>query len=54
MADAVEAFGQDVLQEPADELIRFQRHRFPAGLAVPIVFVAEGDATLIERDEAAV
>ncbi len=26
VADPVEAFGQDVLQEPADELVGFERH----------------------------
>ena len=30
VADAVEALGQHVHQEPADELVRVKRHRLPA------------------------
>ncbi len=54
MADAVEAFGQDVLQEAADELVSGQCHGLPLDFAVAIILVAEGDAALIEGCEPAV
>jgi hypothetical protein len=55
VADAVEAFGQDVAQETADELTGGKRHPLVSGAAVgAIVLVAEGDAVLVERDQPAV
>src|SRR6266536_3836510 len=44
VADAVEAFGQDVDQETADELAGGKRHPLVSGPAVDaIILVAEGD-----------
>src|SRR5215204_1533900 len=44
VADVVEALGQDVEQEAADELVGGERHDLlPLGLAAAIVLVAEGD-----------
>ena len=55
VADAVEPLGQGVEQEAPDELVGRQRHRAMAGLPVAaIVLIAEGDAALVETDEAAV
>ena len=51
VADAVLASGQDVDQEPADELCRIQRHGGVATRAFKtVVFDAEGDALRIETD----
>jgi hypothetical protein len=55
VADAVEALGQDVQQEPPDELVAVQGHRLPAlGTFSPIVLPAEGDATVVGRDQPAI
>ena len=55
MADTVEALGQDMEQEAADELVRAERHDLlPGDAFAAIVFVAEGDAGLVEADEPAV
>src|SRR5262249_27990301 len=55
MADAVQALGQDVHQEPANELVGIERHRrVAAGSLDPVVLVAEGHAILVGRDQAAV
>ena len=53
MADTVEAVGQRVLQEPADELLAAEGHDF--GLAVgPIVSPPEADPVAIDAEDAAV
>src|SRR5271166_2755870 len=55
VADAVEAFGQDVGEEATDELVRAERHDLLARAAVgAVVLVPEGDALLVERDQPAV
>ena len=55
MADAVEAFGQDVDEEAADELVSCERHPLVSVTALdPIVLPPEGDALLVEGDQAAV
>ena len=55
MADAVKAARQDVEQEPADELVGGERHELlPVGSVATVVLVAEGDAGLVEGDQAAV
>src|SRR6516225_9129006 len=55
MPDAVQAFGQDVHQEPPNELVRVERHRrVAAGPLDPVVLVAEGHAILVGGDQAAV
>ena len=55
VADAVEPLGQDVEQEAPDELVGRQRHRaVPRLPVVAVILVAEGDAALVESDEAAV
>ena len=47
VADAVEAFGQDVDKEAADELIGGERHPLVSRAAVgAVVLVPEGDAML--------
>ena len=52
--DAMEAARQDVEQEAADELVGRQRHDLlPVGAVAAIVLVAEGDAGLVEGDQAA-
>ena len=56
MADAVEASGQHVEKEAADEFAGRERHRLDPGLARglaagAIVLAAEGDAVVVERDE---
>ena len=52
MPDAVEAFGQHMHQEPADKFGRIERHgRVPSGSFDPIVFVLEGDASFVGRNE---
>src|SRR5262249_33992679 len=51
VADAVEAVGEDMQEEAADELIGLERHRLPAiGSIEPIILPAESDATLIGSD----
>jgi hypothetical protein len=55
LADAMEALRQHVDQEPADELVRRQRHRFPAAEPFDaIVLPAERHATIISGDQPAV
>ena len=55
VADAVEAGGQDVDQEAADELAGGEGHQLAPGLALgAVVLPAEGDAALVEGDQAAV
>jgi hypothetical protein len=55
VADAMEAPGQHVHQEPADELVRRERHRLPAARTFDaIVPPAERHATIISGDETAV
>ena len=55
VADAVEAMWQDMEQEAADELVRRERHdALPLGTIAAIVLVAEGDAGLVERNQAPV
>src|SRR5271167_3393214 len=55
MADAVEPAGQHVDQEAADELVDGECHQLaPSLLLGAIVFPLEGDAGIIECDEAAV
>ncbi len=51
----MEAFGQDVAQEASNELVRRERHGLlPLAPLEPVVFVLEGDAPLVEGDQAAV
>lgn len=53
MADTVEAVGQAVQKEAADELVRAERHQ--AGrVAMTIIAPAEGHAGLIDVDQAAI
>src|SRR3954465_13461162 len=55
VADAVEPLGQDVKQETPDELVGGERH--PAIACPPVaavILVAEGDAAVVESEEAAV
>lgn len=55
MADAMEAFGQHMSEEAADEFVWRQRHdALTLGTIAAIVFVAEGNAGLIHGDQAAV
>src|ERR1700676_4827105 len=55
VADAVESFGQDVDEEAADELTGGERHLLVSGASVgAIIFVPEGDAVLVQRDQPAV
>ena len=55
VADAMEACGQHVHQETADELIRRERHDLVAlGALDPVVLPFESDAFLIAGDQAAV
>ena len=55
VADAVEAWGQDVQQEAADELIDGDAHGLMARPAfASIVFEAERDPAFIQGDEPAV
>jgi hypothetical protein len=52
MANAVEAMWQDMEQEAADELVRCERHdALPPGTIAAVIFVAEGDAGLVERNQ---
>src|SRR3954464_6013784 len=53
VADAAEATGQDMQQEPADELAGIERHRF-ALVAGAVVLPAEADATILAREQTAV
>ncbi len=55
VADAVEAAGQDVDQEPADELVCRQRHLLePIASLDSVIPPLERDALIVKRDEAAV
>src|SRR5882672_7089794 len=55
VANAVEALGQDVDEEAADELAEVERHRgVPARSLDPVVLDLEGDTPLVERDQATV
>ena len=52
VADAVEALGQDVDEETADELVCCERHHLVAiGAFEPIVLVFEADGVFVERDQ---
>ena len=53
VSDAVEAVGQGVQKEVADELVRLQPHEL-GGAALAIIFPGEGDAIVIESFYAAV
>lgn len=53
VADPDEALRQDVQEEAPDELGSGKAHE-AVGAAVRIIFVAEGDMTVAEGDEAAV
>ena len=55
VADAVEALWQDVHQETTDELVGIERHGFVSvGAFDPIILPLEGDAVVVEGDQAAV
>src|SRR3546814_1697242 len=55
VADAVESARQGVEQEAAEELVSRKRHDLlPSGAGLAVVLVPEGDALLIEAEEAAV
>src|ERR1700680_2473896 len=55
VADAVEACGQHVHEEAVDELVRGERHHLVTLAALaPVVFPLEGDALVVEREQAAV
>lgn len=55
MADAVQAFWQDMDQEPADEFLSCERHGgMPPGVIDTVILDAEGDAGLIEPDQVTV
>ena len=55
MTDTVEALGQDVDEEAADELVCCERHHLVAIRAFdPIVLVVEADSIFVERDQSAV
>ena len=55
VADAVLSFWQNVDQEPADELVRFEGHDLvPTRTVDAIILDAEGDAVVVHADQAAV
>ena len=55
MPNAVEAEREDMQQEAAHELVGVERHDLTAlGAATAIILVAEGDAGLVEADQATV
>ena len=55
MPDAVEPVGQDVDQEPADELVRGEAHHLlPGALLDAIVLPAESDGSGVAAEQAAV
>ena len=55
MADAVLAFREHMDEEPTDKFSRFQRHGLvPTGAFGTVIFDAEGDATPIHTDQAAI
>jgi hypothetical protein len=54
VADAVEAPGQDMDREAADELVCCRRHQFVSIADFdPIILPLESDAVAVERDQAA-
>ena len=55
VADTVEALGQNVDEEAADELVCCERHHLVTiGAFDPIVLVVEADTVFVERDQSAV
>src|SRR5271170_4069898 len=55
VADAVQALGQDVDEEAANELVRCERHHLVAiGAFESIVLVFEADSVFVEREQPAV
>src|SRR6185436_18069485 len=55
VADAVEALGQHVDEEAADELVGCERHRLVSVAALdPVILPFEDDTSLVECDQAAV
>lgn len=55
VADAMLPLGQDMDQEPTNELIRLERHDFvPPGAVDAVIFDAEGDALIVHSDQSAV
>ena len=55
VADAVQTFWQDVDEEAADELVGGERHLIVSIAALDaVVLPLEGDALLVEGDQAAV
>ena len=55
VANAMLTSWKHMHQEPANELSRCQRHRgVPSGAFDAVIFYAEGDATLVHTDQAAV
>ena len=55
MPDTVEALRQHMHQEPANELVRGERHRLvPLGPLDPVILVFERDAGLVRRDQSPV
>src|SRR5690606_14857775 len=55
VADAVEPARQGVEEEAADELVSRERQDLlPSGTGLAIILVSEGDAGLVEPEEAAV
>src|SRR5262252_2288238 len=54
VADAVKALRQHVHQETADELVGIERHLLvPLGTFGTVILPPEGDALVVERDQAA-
>ena len=51
MADAVEAFGQDVQEETADELIGVEGHGLVVYGVTAVILVPEGDSVVVIGDE---
>ena len=56
VADAVEACGEDMHQEAADELVGIERHQLVVSLGTleAVILPLEGNALVVERDQAAV
>lgn len=52
VTNLVETFGENVLEKASDELLGIQCHRFPLGIVC--VFIAEGDACIVEGKDASV
>jgi len=54
VSDAVEALGQDVDEEAADELTRRQCHcLIPVAPLDPVILPLEGDVLVVDRDQPA-